>query len=227
MKAIASVRLTGASVSPSFSVATHVSSRVLRIFCAIRSTAFSQEMSSQWSLPGALYCGFASRFGEVCVANMDMPFTHSDPRFTMWSKSPSMAISLPSRTDAIMPHPHEQKLHDVVNSLTWESFKFSVLARTAGRSIRLLSASPAQPPALLLNHSLRESRDAFGDDSASFRVSRGSNSFPGLRTHACFTHASRGTHSRGSHVPAALMVFAASSVGTPSQLTLAGYDLSR
>ena len=30
---------------------------------------------------------------------MDMPFTHRDPRFTMWSKSPSMVISLPSRTD--------------------------------------------------------------------------------------------------------------------------------
>ena len=71
--------------SPTFSVAIQVSSRVLRIFCATRLTASSQEMSSQWSLPGARYRGVMSRFGEVCVANMEMPLTHSDPRFTMWS----------------------------------------------------------------------------------------------------------------------------------------------
>jgi len=41
MKAIASVRLTGTSVSSSFSVAIHVASRVLRIFCAILSIALS------------------------------------------------------------------------------------------------------------------------------------------------------------------------------------------
>ena len=55
-----------------------------------------------------------------------MPFTHRDPRFTMWSKSPSMVISLPSRTEATMPQPHEQKLQEVVNSLTSESFNFCV-----------------------------------------------------------------------------------------------------
>jgi hypothetical protein len=29
--------------------------------------------------------GVVSRFGEVCVANIETPLTHSDPRFTMWS----------------------------------------------------------------------------------------------------------------------------------------------
>src|SRR5689334_873969 len=71
-----------------------------------------------------------------------------------------------------MPHPHEQKLHDVVNSLTLESFRFCVLARTAGRSTKLASASPAQPPALFFSHSLRESCDALeGDSASSFRTS--------------------------------------------------------
>src|SRR5580704_6314419 len=86
---------------------------------------------------------------------MDMPFTHSDPRFTMWSKSPSIVISLPSRTVATMPQPHEQKLQEVVNSLTSESFNFCVLACTAATSTRLPSASPAQLPAAAKNHSLR------------------------------------------------------------------------
>jgi hypothetical protein len=85
---------------------------------------------------------------------MDMPFTHSDPRFTMWSKSPSMAISLPSRTEATMPQPQEQKLQEVVNSLMSESFNFCVLARTAATSTRPPRANPAQPRAAVLNHSL-------------------------------------------------------------------------
>src|SRR5580704_1775913 len=86
---------------------------------------------------------------------MDMPFTHRDPRFTMWSKSPSMEISLPSRTEATMPQPQEQKLQEVVNSLTSESFNFCVPARTASTSTRAPSASPAHPPAAALNHSRR------------------------------------------------------------------------
>ena len=53
MKAKASVRLTGTSASPSFSVAVQVVSRVFRIFYATRSTASCQEIPSQWSLPGA------------------------------------------------------------------------------------------------------------------------------------------------------------------------------
>jgi hypothetical protein len=40
--------------------------------------------------------------------------------------------SLPSRTAAIMPQPHEQKLHEVVNSLTSESFRSFVAACIAG-----------------------------------------------------------------------------------------------
>src|SRR5277367_6827324 len=102
---------------------------------------------------------------------MDIPFTQRDPRFTMWSKSPSMVINLPSRTVATMPQPHEQKLQEVVNSLTSESFNFSVLARTAATSTRPPSASPAPPPAAVLNHSLRVT-PARGLDgsSAVFRI---------------------------------------------------------
>src|SRR5271156_3512126 len=96
---------------------------------------------------------------------MDMPFTHSDPRFTMWSKSPSMVINLPSRTEAIMPQPQEQKLQEVVNSLTSESFNFCVLARTASTLTRAPSASPAQPPAAVLNHALRVTPFRVFDDS--------------------------------------------------------------
>jgi hypothetical protein len=40
-----------------------------------------------------------------------------------------------------MPHPHEQKLHEVVNSLTSESFKSFVAARIAGTSM-----SPPREP---------------------------------------------------------------------------------
>ena len=53
------------------------------------------------------------------------------------------------------PHPHEQKLHEVVNSLTAESFKSFVAARIAGTSRSPPSASPAPPPRVNLNRSLR------------------------------------------------------------------------
>src|SRR5262249_50184516 len=66
-----------------------------------------------------------------------------------------MAISLPSRTAAIIPHPHEQKLQEVVNSLTFESFNSFVAALTAATSISPPIASPTLPPTLALNHSLR------------------------------------------------------------------------
>jgi hypothetical protein len=92
---------------------------------------------------------------------MDMPFTHSEPPFTTWSKSPSSVTNLPFRTEATMPQPHEQKLQDVVNSLTSESFSFLVSARAAGKSIKVPSAKPAQPPAVVLNHSLRETLEEF------------------------------------------------------------------
>jgi hypothetical protein len=62
---------------------------------------------------------------------------------------------LPSRTAAIMPHPHEQKLHEVVNSLTFASFNFCVAALTVDRSRRSPSASPAPPPIVNLNQSRR------------------------------------------------------------------------
>src|SRR3954447_16833024 len=84
-----------------------------------------------------------------------MPFAHSDPRFTTWSKSPSSEMSLPSRTDATMPQPHEQKLHEVVNSLTFASFIFRVAALTVGRSRIASMASPATPPETNFNQRLR------------------------------------------------------------------------
>src|SRR6201987_1342840 len=86
---------------------------------------------------------------------MDMPLTQRDPRFTMWSYSPSIAINLPSRTAAIMPHPQEQKLHEVVNSLTFASFNFWVAALTVDKSIRPSKASPTLPARATLNRSLR------------------------------------------------------------------------
>src|ERR1700756_3573098 len=66
-----------------------------------------------------------------------------------------MAISLPSRTAATMPHPHEQKLHDVVNSFTFARLRFLLAALTFCTSTRSLIASPAPPAAATLNHSLR------------------------------------------------------------------------
>src|SRR5258707_2405268 len=54
-----------------------------------------------------------------------------------------------------MPQPHEQKLQEVVNSLTCESFKSFVAARIAGTSRSPPSASPAPPPRVSLNRSLR------------------------------------------------------------------------
>src|SRR6185436_8601077 len=66
-----------------------------------------------------------------------------------------MVKSLPSRTAAIMPHPHEQKLQEVVNSLTSESFRSFVAARIAGTSRSPPSASPDPPPKVSFNRSLR------------------------------------------------------------------------
>src|SRR5258705_4193116 len=66
-----------------------------------------------------------------------------------------MEISLPSRTAATMPHPHEQKLHDVVNSLMFSSFNFCVAALTVDRSRRSPIASPAPPLTVSRNQSRR------------------------------------------------------------------------
>jgi hypothetical protein len=63
-----------------------------------------------------------------------------------------------------MPHPHEQKLQEVVNSLILESFNSCVLARTTCKSTRLPKASPAQPPAVRLIQSLRDTPEAFPVD---------------------------------------------------------------
>ena len=54
-----------------------------------------------------------------------------------------------------MPQPHEQKLHEVVNSFTFESFNFWVAALTVDKSRRPSSASPTLPPTAVLNQSLR------------------------------------------------------------------------
>src|SRR5690242_2312945 len=55
-------------------------------------------------------------------------------------------MSLPSRTAAIIPHPHEQKLHEVVNSLTSESFISRAAAFIAGQSTSPASGNPDAPP---------------------------------------------------------------------------------
>src|SRR6188768_3797096 len=69
-----------------------------------------------------------------------------------------------------MPHPHEQKLHEVVNSLTSESFRSFVAARIAGTSRSPPTASPAPPPKVSLNRSLRliVGAGATGDSSIGF-----------------------------------------------------------
>jgi hypothetical protein len=77
-------------------------------------------------------------------------------------------------TAAIMPQPHEQKLQEVVNSLTSASFKSLVAARMAGTSSSPPTASPAPPPNVSLNRSLRlrVGLGAFGDSSMGSSVSR-------------------------------------------------------
>jgi hypothetical protein len=64
-------------------------------------------------------------------------------------------INLPSRTAATMPHPQEQKLQDVVNSLTFDSLNSRVAACSAATSSSPWSASPAPPPMVAFNQSLR------------------------------------------------------------------------
>src|SRR5690349_15645928 len=66
-----------------------------------------------------------------------------------------MAISLPSRTAATMPQPHEQKLHEVVYSFTCDSFSFCEAAFTVGMSRISLTASPAPAPRVNFSMSLR------------------------------------------------------------------------
>src|SRR5215471_374559 len=54
-----------------------------------------------------------------------------------------------------MPHPHEQKLHDVVNSATFASLSCSVAAATAGMSTMPESARPTPPPTVTFSQSRR------------------------------------------------------------------------
>ena len=54
-----------------------------------------------------------------------------------------------------MPHPHEQKLHEVVNSLTSESFKSFVAARTSETSRSPSSARSRSPQRVSLSRSRR------------------------------------------------------------------------
>src|SRR3954463_5812552 len=69
-----------------------------------------------------------------------------------------------------MPHPHEQKLHEVVNSLTFESFRSLVAARIAGTSSRPPIASPAPLPTVSLNRSLRVRVDLEASSGLSMAV---------------------------------------------------------
>src|SRR6187431_1338999 len=54
-----------------------------------------------------------------------------------------------------MPQPHEQKLHEVVNSLTFESFISCVAVRIARTSRSSPSASPAPPATVRRKRSRR------------------------------------------------------------------------
>ena len=54
-----------------------------------------------------------------------------------------------------MPQPHEQKLQEVVNSLTFDSFRSAVAARIARTSRSPPSANPDPPPSVSLNRSRR------------------------------------------------------------------------
>jgi hypothetical protein len=54
-----------------------------------------------------------------------------------------------------MPHPHEQKLQEVVYSFTCDSFSFFEAALTVGMSRIPLTANPAPAPSVNFNMSLR------------------------------------------------------------------------
>ena len=82
-----------------------------------------------------------------------------------------------------MPQPHEQKLQEVVNSLTSESFNFWVFARTAATSTRPPSATPAQPPA-----AVRDGKLISMEGDYDHIVNRGSLCVKGISMFA--THAS-------------------------------------
>ena len=62
---------------------------------------------------------------------------------------------MPSRTAATMPQPHEQKLQEVVNSLTFESFSSRAAACTAVTSRNPSSTRPAPPPTASFNQPRR------------------------------------------------------------------------
>src|SRR5689334_6447088 len=74
-----------------------------------------------------------------------------------------------------MPQPHEQKLQEVVNSLTFDSFMSAVAARMARTSRSPPSASPDPPARVSLNRS-RRLIDDFRDGA------QGDGSMPSLRS---------------------------------------------
>src|SRR6187402_2552363 len=61
-----------------------------------------------------------------------------------------------------MPQPHEQKLHEVENSATSESFSSRAATFTAVQSSRPPTARPAPPPTVSFNTSLRETFASLG-----------------------------------------------------------------
>src|SRR5258705_2389252 len=151
---MASVRLTGNSCSPSFSVATQVASRVALILRASLSSASSQPISTQRSDPGARYFGVVRRSFESCVANAAAPLAQSEPSFTTPSGSPSRLTSLPSMTWPTIAQPQEQKLQTVVNSLAPASLISA--ARDGCGARRVSKVTLAAPPvARTFNKSLR------------------------------------------------------------------------
>src|SRR4051794_31964617 len=57
-----------------------------------------------------------------------------------------------------MPHPHEQKLHEVVNSAISVSFMVRAAASSAGQWSNPPTARPAPPPTVIFSASLRLKR---------------------------------------------------------------------
>src|SRR5215467_6415492 len=75
-------------------------------------------------------------------------------------------MSFPSRTCATMPHPQEQKLHEVVNSWIWESFRSFAAALTSAAFRTPSRARPAPPQRVSLSRSRRLTEGARPPDEA-------------------------------------------------------------
>src|SRR5262245_37983703 len=101
-----------------------------------------------------------------------------------------------------MPHPHEQKLQEVVNSLTFDSLNVCAAAFTAATSSTPSSARPRLPPAAAFNQSrrltvtFRSPLESIGILRLTAVVWKWGASVVQLRCHALDNQASRGHQPR-------------------------------